>query len=223
MVAVEGLRSIQDGYWTVFWTIGRVVPSGSIPPRRGNYSDTMAPHNNYRCMGEDSWVAIAVRSDSEWVRLCDLIGRPELASDARFHDLPSRLENVRQLDALVAEWTKRHTADQVAKLAQAKSIPCAPVYKSHEMPNHPQLKSRGFFQRVTHPDTGDYPHAGVAWRLSRTPGRLGGPAPRLGEHTRIVLERFLGMESGEVDDLISRGVTGAQIHHLIDDAVEFRS
>ena len=61
---------------------------------------------------------------------------------------------------------------------------------------------------MTHPDTGDYPYAGVSWRLSRTPGRLGGPAPRLGEHSRTVLERFLGMESGAVDDLISRGVTG---------------
>ena len=182
--------------------------NGSIPPRRGNYSDTMAPHNNYPCRGDDSWVAIAVRSDSEWARLCQLMGHPELASDARCHDLPSRLENVRQLDDLVSDWTKRHTADEVTRLVQEKSIPCAPVYKSHEMPNHPQLVSRGFFQRVTHPDTGDYPYAGVSWRLSRTPGRLGGPAPRLGEHSRIVLERLLGMESGAVDDLIAKGVTG---------------
>ena len=182
--------------------------SGSIPPRRGNYNDTMAPHNSYPCRGDDSWVAIAVRSDIEWSRLCQLMGHPELASDARFHDLPSRLANVQHLDELVSDWTKRHTADEVTRLTQEKSIPCAPVYKSHEMPSHPQLESRGFFQSVTHPDTGDYPYAGVSWRLSRTPGRLGGPAPRLGGHSRIVLERFLGMESGAVDDLISRGVTG---------------
>ena len=182
--------------------------SGSVPTRRGNYSDTMVPHNNYPCNGDDSWVAIAVRSDCEWTRLCELMGHPELASDERFHDLPSRLANVRQLDELVSDWTRRHTADEVTRLAQERSIRCAPVYKSHEMPSHPQLESRGFFQRVTHPDTGDYPYAGVSWRLSRTPGRLGGPAPRLGEHSRIVLERFLGMEYGAVDDLISRGVTG---------------
>ena len=182
--------------------------SGSVPTRRGNYSDMMAPHNNYPCKGEDSWVAIAVRSDSEWTRLCELMGRPELVSDERFHDLPSRLANVRQLDELVSDWTREHTADEVTRLAQARSIPCAPVYKSHEMPSQPHLVSRGFFQKVTHPDTGDYPYAGVSWRLSRTPGRLGGPAPRLGEHSRIVLERFLGMESDAVDDLISRRVTG---------------
>ena len=182
--------------------------NGSLPSRRGNHSDAMAPHNNYPCRGDDSWVAIAVRSDSEWAALCDLMGRPELASDERFQDLASRLANVRQLDELVSEWTKRHTADEITRLGQAKSIPCSRVYKSHEMPSHPQLESRRFFQSVTHPDTGDYPYAGVSWRLSRTPGRLGGPAPRLGEHSRKVMEQFLGMESRVVDRLIARGVTG---------------
>ena len=189
-------------------SVMRYSLNGSAPARRGNYSDEMAPHNNYPCKGDDSWVAIAVRSDSEWAALCGLMGRPELASDARFDDLASRLENVRQLDDLVSEWTRRHTADEVTRQAQAKSIPCAPVYTSHDLPGHPQLAARGFFQRVTHPDTGEHPYPGVSWRLSRTPGRLGGPAPRLGEHSRAVLERYLGMSSGKVDDLMSKGVTG---------------
>ena len=183
--------------------------SGSVPTRRGNYSDTMAPHNNYPCKGEDSWVAIAVRSDSEWVSLCERDGPPGAEPPTRDSmTCQAGCENVRQLDELVSDWTKDHTADEVTRLAQGRSIPCAPVYKSHEMPSHPQLVSRDFFQKVTHPDTGDYPYAGVSWRLSRTPGRLGGPAPRLGEHSRTVLERFLGMESDAVDDLISSGVTG---------------
>ena len=189
-------------------SVMRYSMGSSVPPRRGNHSDLMAPHNNYPCKGDDSWVAVAVRSDAEWAGLCELMGQPDLASDERFRNLASRLEYVDQLDLLVSDWTKRHTADEVTRLAQGKSIPCAPVYKSHELPGHPQLASRGFFQRVTHPDTGEYPHAGVSWRLSQTPGRLGGPAPRLGEHSRTVLERFLGMESGMVDDLVSRGVTG---------------
>ena len=189
-------------------SVMRYSMNGSVTPRKGNYTDAMAPHNNYPCMGDDSWVAIAVRSDSEWAALCELMECVELATDARFHNLESRLENVGQLDQLVSDWTKRHTADELTRLAQAKSIPCAPVYKSHELPSHPQLESRGFFQKVTHPDTGDFPYAGVSWRLSRTPGRLGGPAPSLGEHSRKVLEQYLGMESGMVNDLISRGVTG---------------
>ena len=189
-------------------SVMRYSMNGSVTPRKGNYTDAMAPHNNYPCMGDDSWVAIAVRSDSEWAALCELMECVELATDARFHNLESRLENVEQLDQLVSDWTKRHTADELTRLAQAKSIPCAPVYKSHELPSNPHLESRGFFQRVTHPDTGEFPYAGVSWRLSRTPGRLGGSAPRLGEHSRKVLEQYLGMESGMVNDLISRGVTG---------------
>ena len=55
--------------------------------RRGNRSDRMAPHNNYRCAGDDSWVAIAVRSDDEWARLCAVMDAPDLARDPRFVDL----------------------------------------------------------------------------------------------------------------------------------------
>ena len=51
--------------------------SGQSPQRRGNRSDRMAPHNNYRCKGKDSWVAIAVRSEAEWIRFCAAMGRPE--------------------------------------------------------------------------------------------------------------------------------------------------
>ncbi len=189
-------------------SVMRYSMSGSAPSRRGNYSDEMAPHNNYPCKGDDAWVAIAVRSDGEWAALCELMGRPDLASDARFRDLPGRQANVRQLDDLVSDWTRRHTADEVTRLAQGRSIPCAPAYRSDELPGHPQLASRGFFQRVTHPDTDEYPYPGVSWRLSRTPGRLGGPAPRLGEHNRAVLEQLLGISSGLVDGMMARGATG---------------
>ncbi len=189
-------------------SVMRYSMSASAPSRRGNYSDTMAPHNNYPCKGDDSWVAIAVRSNEEWSALCDLMKRPHLASDERFKDLPGRMANVGQLDQEVAGWTKLRTADEVTELAQGRSIPCSPVYGSHDLTCHPQLDSRGFFQKVAHPDTGEHPHAGVSWRLSRTGGRLGRHAPRLGEHSRAVLERYLGMDPELVDDLTARGVTG---------------
>ena len=189
-------------------SVMRYSMNGSVPARRGNYSEAMAPHNNYPCKGDDSWVAIAARSNGEWAALCELMGRPGLASDARFHDLANRLENVRQLDGLVSDWTRLRTADEVTRLAQARSIPCAPVYNSRDLPGHPQLAARGFFQRVKHPDAGEHPYAGVSWRLSRTPGRLGRHAPGLGEHNRAVFEGYLGMPPGKVDGMMARGVTG---------------
>ena len=182
--------------------------SGKPPRRRGNRSDHMAPHNNYRCKGEDSWVAIAVRSDDEWIRFCAALGRPELASDPRFRDLSARLDNIEELDRIVSGWTRDKDACDIASALQSRSIPSAPVLKAAELLHNPQLKARGFFETLEREDTGPLPYAGPAWRLSDTPGRLGGPPPRLGQHSEQVLSQLLGMSQTVIDDLVQRCITG---------------
>ena len=182
--------------------------SGEAPARRGNRSDMMAPHNNYRCQGEDAWVAIAVRSKDEWVRFCEAIARPKLSSDPRFHDLPARLANIAQLDHIVSEWTRDRSAYDITELLQSHSIPSAPVLKAAELLHNPQLKARGFFDTLERKDTGPLPYAGPAWRLSHTPGRLGGPPPGLGQHSEEVLRELLGMNPSLIEDLVRRSITG---------------
>ena len=176
--------------------------------RRGNRSDRMAPHNNYRCSGDDSWVAIAVRSDDEWMSLCTTMDTPELARDSRFRDLPARLENVEELDIIVSGWTRDKDACEITRLLQAEGIPSAPVLKATELSDNPQLRERGFIQSIDHPETGTQKYAGVAWKLSRTPGTLGGPSPRLGQHSVEVLRDYLGRSVDDVDQMVSRGITG---------------
>ena len=176
--------------------------------RRGNRSDRMAPHNNYRCSGDDSWVAIAVRSDDEWMSLCAAMDTPELARDSRFRDLPARLENVEDLDIIVSGWTRDKDACEITRLLQAEGIPSAPVLKATELSDNPQLRERGFIQSIDHPETGTQKYAGVAWKLSRTPGTLGGPSPKLGQHSVEVLHDYLGRSVDDVDQIVSRGITG---------------
>ncbi len=182
--------------------------TGRPPQRRANHSDRMAPHNNYRCAGEDSWVAIAARSEDEWTRLCAVMGRPELASDPRFRDLSARQANVRELDRIVSEWTRDKSAESVSETLQAESIPSTPVLKAAELLDNPQLAERGFFETLERDDMGAYPYAGPAWRLSDTPGRLGAPPPGLGQHSVEVLRELLGMPHASVHDLVLRGITG---------------
>ena len=182
--------------------------SGQAPQRRGNRSDRMAPHNNYRCKGDDSWVAIAIRSEDEWERFCSTMGRPELASDSRFADLSARLENADELDSIVTQWTHDKDAYDIADTLQSQSIPSAPVLKAAELLDNPQLKERGFFQTLDREDTGSLPYAGPAWRLSKTPGRLGGPPPGLGQHSEQVLRELLGMDTSLIEELVNRTITG---------------
>lgn len=182
--------------------------SRQSPQRLGNRSDHMAPHNNYRCKGDDSWVAIAVRSEAEWKRFCAAMGRSELASDPRFHDLTARLDNIEELDLIVSEWTRDRDAYDIADLLQSQSIPSAPVLKAAELLHNPQLKARGFFETLEREDTGPLPYAGPAWKLSDTPGRLADPPPGLGQHSEQVLRNLLGMPQTIIADLVQRSITG---------------
>ena len=190
--------------------------NGSGLERRGNRSDRMAPHNNYRacpgegrgCAGDDSWVAIAVRSDGEWSRLCVAMDAPGLATDPRFQDLQGRLDNADDLDSIVSGWTQGRDAYEITRLLQAEGIPSAPVLKATELADNPQLRERGFIQTIDHPEAGVQKYAGVAWKLSRTPGKLGGPSPRLGQHSIEVLRDYLGRSVEDIDAMVSHGITG---------------
>lgn len=180
--------------------------------RRGNRSDLMAPHNYYRCAGDDSWVAIAIRSEGEWREMRAAMGRPELAPGgrlgARFSDLPSRQRNIAELDRIISDWTRDRDAYEVAELLQARGIPAAPVLKATEIPGNPQLRAREFVETLEHPETGAQRYAGVAWRLSHTPGRLGGPAPGIGRHSAEVLREYLAMPDADIERMVARGITG---------------
>ena len=182
--------------------------NGTGLERRGNRSDRMAPHDNYRCAGDDSWVAIAVRSNDEWTRMCAVMDAPDLAHDPRFGDLSARLEHIDELDSVISNWTRDKDAYEVTRLLQAEGIPSAPVLKATELADNPQLRERGFIQSVDHPETGTQRYAGVAWKLSRTPGRLGGPSPKLGQHSVEVLSEYLGRSVGDIDLMVSQGITG---------------
>ncbi len=182
--------------------------SGRPTQRRGNRSDGMAPRDNYPCKGDDSWVAIAVRSESEWTRLCAAMGNPELATDPRFRDLPTRQSNADALDRIISDWTRDKDAYDIANLLQSQSIPSAPVLKAADLLNNPQLKARAFFQTLDREDTGPLPYAGPPWRLSHTPGKLAGPPPGLGQHSKQVLREILGMPAERIQGLVNRFITG---------------
>ena len=184
---------------------------GRAPEREANRDPWMAPHGNYRCRGDDSWIAIAVRSDSEWTELCRVAGRPEWAGDSRFSDAAGRRGHLDEVNGLVESWTEREDADDLMQRLQEAGVPAARVLNAEGVVNNPQLETRGFFETVNHPDAGTYPIAGMAFKLSRTPGRVRMPAPGLGEHSELVLRDHLGLEDHDISDLEKRGITGRNV------------
>ena len=174
----------------------------------GNRDGRMAPHGNFPCGGNDSWVAIAVRSDQEWQRLCTVMGKAELASDQRFASLQARLHNVDELERRISQWTRDRKAYDIMSQLQAEGIPCVPVLNAHQVLENPQLKDREFFGQVDHPEIGSHLHAGTPWRMSGAPTRVRTPAPGLGQHSAEILSTLLGVSAGDLASLEEKGITG---------------
>ena len=175
-----------------------------VAGRIGNQSPYAAPHNAYRCQGEDRWCAIAVFTDDEWRSFCTVIGNPELAGDVRFSSLVSRKENEEELDKLVNEWTKNHTAEDVMNLMQAASVAAGVVETAEDQIMHdPHLKEREFFWELESPETKRYMNKGAPFYRLSIRVRQG---PLLGEHNNYILEDILGLSDEEVAELEKEGV-----------------
>ena len=182
--------------------------SGRAPENVGNRHAVCAPQGAYRCRGEDSWVTIAVGSDRQWHNLCDLMGSPKLAGDPRFAGALARHRNHDALDQIISGWTRDRDPDEVMHALQAIDVASAPVLSGEGIFNDPHYQERGLLELVDHPSTGPCLLPGVAWKMSRTPGEIRWPAPRLGQHNDFVYGELLARTGAEIDALRSQGVIG---------------
>jgi len=180
--------------------------NGRSRTREGNRDDAMAPHDCYRCSGDDEWVSIAVASDEEWSALCRVLASPQLACDERFATATARLDHRPELDAVVAEWTKRHSANEATRLLQAAGVAAAPSMSNRALFEDPHLRARGVFQQVEHPVIGTDWVVGPPWRFSETPAAVRRASPLLGEHNNAVFGGLLGMPAEEIRRLEQDGV-----------------
>ena len=180
--------------------------NGRSPTRTGNRDTIMAPHNCYRCRGEDKWVSIAVATDEEWQALCRAIGRPGLAGDERFADAASRWKNQDELDRLISQWTVNYTHYEVTDILQKAGVAAFPSMSREELARDPHLMERGAFVEVAHPEAGLKTFLAPPWRLSATPAEISRHSPLLGEHNEYVFCDLLGMTVEEFAVLVAENV-----------------
>ena len=180
--------------------------NGRVQGCAGNRDELMAPHNVYRCRGEDNWIAVAISGDEEWEGLCNAIDRPDLKSDTRFADNPSRYRNQEELDGIISEWAGLQNDYEAMHLLQANGVPTTAVLNNEQMINDPHLRERGFCVEDDHPETGKRTISGYSWHLSRTPGSVRAHAPLLGQHNHEIFGGLLGMGDEEIKDLTEKQV-----------------
>ena len=174
---------------------------------KGNRHAAMAPHGAYPCRGEDRWVAITCRNDGEWEdlrRVLDPSGQGELFQDC-FASLLGRKAREDDLDRVIGGHTRAWERRDLMEALQERGVPAGVVNDPRDLFEDPQLQHRRHFAYPDHPEIGPYATDQTEARLSRTPGRLDQPAPRLGEHTEFVLTEMMGLSTEEYRSLKDDG------------------
>lgn len=180
--------------------------NGRSPFRCANQDPVMAPHNVYRCKGEDKWVSIAVDSDKEWLAMREAMGDPEWAKDKKYADRYSRHINRAELDEHIAVWTQQMEHTQVMKILQKVGVAAMPSFCASEILSDPHVENRQVVTSVQHPVLGKQMVLNPPWKLSETPAEIYKSAPCMGEHNREVFCGLLGISEQQYQDMLERRV-----------------
>ena len=179
--------------------------TGNLAPRRGNRHSRYAPRGVYPSIGDDMWLALAVRSDEERRRFCGAAGEQEWVQ--RFPTEERRRENHDEVDRLVAKWSSQYDHNEAARILQSAGIPAGPVLTAWEMLSNQHIFERGFYVPIVHKEMGVFPYPGMPWKLSETPALVRMAAPCFAEHNALVFKKLLKLGDGEIDELYRQRVT----------------
>jgi crotonobetainyl-CoA:carnitine CoA-transferase CaiB-like acyl-CoA transferase len=180
--------------------------NGRDPEPQGNFSRLAAPHGCYRCRGDDRWCVIAVETQEEWARFCEVVGHREWATDPRFIDLGARVNHKGELDALIESWTAWHTPHQVMLILQRDGIAAGVVQTAEDLYRDPHLRERGFARDVYLPQIGWVTRVGPSVRLTQSDVSRNEIAHTAGEDNEAVFGELLGLSSAQIKDLADREV-----------------
>jgi crotonobetainyl-CoA:carnitine CoA-transferase CaiB-like acyl-CoA transferase len=153
----------------------------------------------------DGYITVGTISDSEWRGFCAASERPGLAEDPRFNTPGGRAVNATERILLMAEIIKERSAAEWLRRLDANDVPSAPVLRRNEVIANEQVLARELIAEFDHPDIGLVRQPKPAARFDRTPAEIQGPAPRIGEHSAIILAE-LGLEAGEIERLAAEKI-----------------
>ena len=195
-------------YEAVLQVMESLIPDysvgGYVRERSGSILPGIAPSNVYQCA--DGEYLIGANQDSVFGRLCDAMGRPELAADPCYVDHVSRGRNQTQLDDLINAWTRTLTIEQVEDLMVEHGIPAGRVYRPADILADPHVQAREAVVEVEHPRWQGLKMQSVFPRLSKSPGAIRSIAPQtVGQDNQSVLAE-IGLDDAAVARLRESGV-----------------
>ena len=154
----------------------------------------------------DGYITAGTISDSEWQGFCKASGDPELAKDERFATPSARFINATARINKMQEYISQRTTAEWLERLDAADVPCSPILRRGEIINNDQVVARGLIEEFEQPTVGRVRQSKPAAIFEVNKAAIGGPAPRVGEHSRAVLR-----ELGYADDAIDKMIAGKSV------------
>ncbi|WP_342724483.1 CaiB/BaiF CoA-transferase family protein [Bradyrhizobium sp. B097] len=151
----------------------------------------------------DGYLTCGTISDSEWQGFCKATGDPELANDARFATPASRSVNATARINKMQDYIGKHTTAEWLARLDAADVPCAPILRRGEIIANEQVVARGLIAELEQPGVGTVRQPKPAARFDVDAAAIGGPAPRIGQHTKQVLSD-LGYGNAAIEAMIEQ-------------------
>jgi crotonobetainyl-CoA:carnitine CoA-transferase CaiB-like acyl-CoA transferase len=166
------------------------------------------PNEVYRCRGA-GWLAITARDDHDWRRLCETIGDPTLAGDARLAGVEGRRAHRDVVDERLARWCAAQDADAAMRRLQASGVPAGVIQDACIMTEADEQlgpEGRAWFTEVVHPVHGAHPIDRFPGRFSAASSDTYTPAPMFGQHTFEVYRELAGLDDEQIAEAIGDGL-----------------
>ncbi len=178
--------------------------TGVAPQRLGNAHPNIVPYQVF--VASDGHIIVAVGNENQFARMCEVIGRPELASDARFATNASRVNNRDELIAILQGiFAARTMRDWLESLERA-GVPCGPINTVADVFADPQVQARGLKLALPHPSIGLVPSVANPIKYSATPISYSSAPPMLGADTDEILREMIGVPPEEIARLRKAGI-----------------
>ena len=206
--------SLLDTYFHC-QTIGVQLYSASKGAREMKASGL---HHSLACpagvfKGHKWWIIILAMTDKQWVSVCQAIGKPELAKDARYARARDRAQRREELVSVIEDWLAAMPNDEASiEVLRKNRVPVAPILSIREAMEHPHLVARGTVRTINDPILGEFKIPGFPLRFSGFPEEIEFDAPMLGQHNAAVLEKYLGLSAERVGELQTAGILHSAPH-----------
>jgi crotonobetainyl-CoA:carnitine CoA-transferase CaiB-like acyl-CoA transferase len=163
---------------------------GVAPKRMGNAHPNIVPYQEFATA--DGYMIVAVGNDTQFRKLCDVLGKAEWGADERYATNPQRVRHRAELVAGIHAVTVTRTTGEWVALMEGAGVPCGPINTLDKVFDDPQVQARGLRIEMPHPTAGSVPLVANPIRMSATPVAYDRAPPLLGEHTEEVLADWLG-------------------------------